>query len=560
MEQSQEKVVVTTPEQTELPAVVRDILRGRGMVEAAEIEQFLHPNYEHDLADPFLMTDMNNAVDRIVQAVQKNETVAVYGDYDIDGVVSTALMIEVLEMHGLKPKRYIPDRFEEGYGINTSALTSLKADGVDLVISVDCGITSVKEVEWAKENGLDIIITDHHEVPAEIPQAVAVVNPKRAGDKYPFKELAGVGVAFAVARALQQRTGIPEAGREKWLLDLVALGTVCDVMPLVSENRTLVKFGLLVLRKSRRVGLVALAQAAGMNLGEARTYHLGFILGPRLNAAGRLENAMHSLDLISTKDAVEAQRLAYELEELNHQRQIEQARITAEADAMAETYSESPVLVLADASWSHGVVGIVASKLAEKWQKPTMIFQILGKSAKGSGRSANGYNIIEGLQDSRELFTKLGGHHFAAGATLPTTNIDILRDALAAHYRSVEAELTPTKATKEAEVKVEQLEEIDWQLYEALQMMEPFGNGNPQPVFGADGLKIVDVIQMGKEKEHIKLRLASDAGVIYEAIGFNLAERYPNVRSGQNIDLVFFLDKNQFNGRSHLQFVILAIQ
>ena len=238
-----------------LPLLVRELLHARGLLDDSAIHTFLYPNYDTDLADPFRMTGMEAAVTRLQQAVATGQRVAIYGDYDIDGIVSTALMAEVLQKHGLEPVTYIPDRYDEGYGIHISALEELKNQGVTLVVSVDCGITSIAEAEWAKENGLDLVITDHHDVGTEIPVACAVVNPKRPGDDYPFKELAGAGVAFAVIRALQQRTGIPGAGHEKWLLDLVAMGTVCDVMPLIGENRVLVNFGLQrYLRKTRRVG------------------------------------------------------------------------------------------------------------------------------------------------------------------------------------------------------------------------------------------------------------------------------------------------------------------
>jgi len=543
----------------EPPALVRDLLRKRGLIDEVGIAAFLRPSYENNLGDPFLMTDMDKAVTRILAAAKKREKVAVYGDYDIDGIASTTLMLETLQQLGLEPLSYIPDRYDEGYGIHIKALQQLAKEGVSLVVSVDCGITSVEETAWARAHKLDLIITDHHEVPVEIPEAVAVINPQRPGDTYPFKELSGSGVAFAVARALQQRTGIPEPGREKWLLDLVALGTVCDVMPLVGENRTLVHFGLMVLRKTRRVGLVALAQSAGLELADIRAYHLGFVFGPRLNAAGRLEHANFSLELMTTKDPIDAQALAFQLEELNHQRRLEQDRIFTEADAVAENLSAQPVLVLADPDWSHGVVGIVASKLAEKWQKPTLVLQILGDDAKGSGRSAGGYNLIEGLQFNSELFTRLGGHHFAAGFTLPAAHLPNLQASLTAHYRSVATDLPATSA-RQADIEVDDLAALDWDVYNALELFEPCGNGNPQPVFGLAKLKVVAADTVGKDRQHLKLKLASSAGVIYEGIGFNLAEKSPNLKIGQQVDVLCYLQKNQWQDRATLQLVLIAVQ
>ncbi|HVE81009.1 MAG TPA: single-stranded-DNA-specific exonuclease RecJ [Candidatus Dormibacteraeota bacterium] len=542
-----------------LPPVVRALLAKRGYESDEAISAFLNPKYEGNLADPYLMKDMKKAIDRLLVAKKRSETVAVYGDYDIDGVAATALILEVLEANNIDAFAYIPDRYEEGYGLNTEALGAIKKRGASLVVTVDCGITSADEVAWANKKGLDVIITDHHEVPEVVPEAVAVVNPRQPSDKYPYKELAGVGVAFAVARALQQATGQPAEGQEKWLLDLVALGTVCDVMPLTGENRIMAKFGLLVLSKTKRVGLVALAQSAGLVLTDVRPYHLGFVIGPRLNAAGRLEHAAHSLDLIATKDPVLAQKLAYSLEELNHKRRIEQSRITAEADAAAQEFSEDPILVLADPSWSHGVVGIVASKLAEKWQKPTLILQVLGDLAKGSGRSANGYNLIDGLQSAQDIFEKLGGHHFAAGFTLPAARINDLRQLLAAHYRQVESTLPPP-ANREADLQLEDISEVNWQLYDALQALEPYGHGNPQPVLGIDGAKIIDVTVIGQKKEHLKLRITGKSGSIYEALAFNQAEKYAHLRSGQLVNITFFIEKNQYNERSQLQLVLVAVQ
>lgn len=543
-----------------LPGLVSDVLRQRGIVEPAAIERFLNPDYDRDIADPFLLTDMDKAVDRLQRAINEQEKVAVYGDYDIDGIVSTALVMEVLQQHGLKPVAYIPDRYEEGYGINQSALETLQKDGVSLVVSVDCGITSAAEAEWAAKAGLDLIITDHHDVPEQLPlAALAIINPKREGDAYPFKELAGVGVAFALARALQQHTGVPEDGQEKWLLDLVALGTVCDVMPLVGENRALVYFGLKVLRRTRRVGLVALCQSAGAELASVRAYHLGFVFGPRLNAAGRLKHASHSLDLITASDPLAAQQMAFELEEMNHQRQLEQARMTAEAEQQAENYTADPVLVLSDPSWPHGVVGIVASKIAEKFQKPTLVLQVLGEKAKGSGRSFGGYNLIDGLRSQQGLFERLGGHHFAAGFTLNTADVEQLRAGLIEHYQSVADELPP-KAAREADVSVDDSAELNWELYGYLEQLEPYGNGNPQPVFGLNKVKLIDIDGVGKDKQHLKLRLASETGTIFEAIGFGHAERYPNLKAGQTANILFYLQKNQFNDRTTLQLVLVAVQ
>ncbi len=557
---AQDTVLATGEAEHKLPGVVKAVLRQRGIIEPNEIDEFLYPDYERDIADPYLMTDMDKAIKRLLVAIDKCEKVAVYGDYDIDGIASTALMLEVLKLHGLDPLAYIPDRYDEGYGINQSALESLQKQGVTLVISVDCGITSANEAKWAATAGLDLIITDHHDVPDELPAAaLAIVNPRQDGDSYPFKDLAGVGVAFAVVRALQQRTKIPEAGQEKWLLDLVALGTVCDVMPLIGENRMLVHYGLIVLRRTRRVGLVALSQSAGTELASVSAYHLGYVFGPRLNAAGRLKHASHSLDLVTTTDPIAAQQMAFELEEMNHQRRLEQDRITKEAEEQAENYSADPVLVLADSSWPHGVVGIVASKIAEKYLKPTLVLQILDDKAKGSGRSSGGYNLIDGLRSQVGLFDKLGGHHFAAGFTLDVAKLDDLRQGLIGHYL-IAADDLPAKTVREADVVIDDSADINWDTYGFLEQLEPFGNGNPQPAFGLNNVKLVDIDTVGKDKQHLKLRLSSETGTIFEAIGFGMMERYPNLKAGQTANVQFYLQKNTFNDRSTLQLVLVSVQ
>lgn len=544
----------------QLTPLIRALLRKRGLEDEEAIRSFLKPSYELDLADPFLMIDMDKAVARIQQAITRKEKVAVYGDYDVDGIVSTALALELLEAQGLNPISYIPDRYSEGYGLHIAALEQLKKQGVTLIVSVDCGITATEAAAWAQQNNIDLIITDHHEVPAELPQALAVVNPKRPSDQYPFKELAGVGVVFALVRALQQRTGLPEKGREKWMLDLVAIGTVCDVMPLVGENRVLVKYGLIVLQKTKRVGLVALAQSADIDLAAVRAYHLGFVFGPRLNAAGRLEHANYGLELMVTSDPIVAQQMAFHLEELNHQRRLEQDRVLREADAAATERPDDAVLVLADPGWPHGVVGIVASKLAEKWQRPALVLQDLGDGKlKGSGRSYGLYSLITALRANEELFDRLGGHDFAAGFTLPAANLELLRQGLQDHYQTFSlAEDRP--AAREADAVIDSATDVNWELLSQLELLEPFGNGNPQPLFELGDIKIIDVMAIGKDRQHLKLRLAAEEGGILEAIGFNLAEKYPNIKAGQTVNVQHYIEKNQFQGRTQLQLVLVAIQ
>jgi single-stranded-DNA-specific exonuclease len=541
----------------QVPEIVALILARRGL-DSAQMDRFLYPDYDLHLHDPYLMSDMAEAVDRIVQARAAHEKVVVYGDYDIDGITASAVMLAALEALGIQAESYIPDRFEEGYGINQGALEKIQAEGAGLVVSVDCGITSVAEAEWAKTHGLDLVITDHHSVPEVIPQAIAVINPKRPGDNYPFKELAGVGVAFKLAQALAVRTGVPAAGQEKWLLDLVALGTICDVVPLVGENRVLASFGLKVMRITRRRGLRALADVSGVRMGSFGAYHAGYVFGPRMNAAGRLQHAASSLELVRTDSDERARRIASDLDELNKQRRATQDAIFAEAGAMAEQdYANDAVLVLAGENWSHGVVGIVASKIAEKWQKPTLIAQILGEKAKGSARSVGNFNMVEALRANADILERFGGHFFAAGFTLGRENLDLLRKRLNSKAQESGAQVADERP--ENDLELPNLDGITMQMLSELEMLEPHGNSNPRPQIGIEGLSVTRVTRMGKAKEHLKLELTDGKGGRLTAVGFGKSVQHPGLREGQRVKICGILNKNEYQGASMIQLVISEI-
>jgi single-stranded-DNA-specific exonuclease len=538
-----------------VPELVARILAARG-VEPEEMERFLWPEYGSDMHDPFLMTDMAKAVERILLAAERSEHVVIYGDYDVDGITASAIMIEGLLALGLVAESYIPDRFEEGYGINLEALEELKARGVDLVVSVDCGITSVKEAAWARENGLDLVITDHHAVPAVIPAAIAAVNPKRPGDAYPFKELCGAGVAFKLVQALQQRSGKPVAGQEKWLLDLVALGTVCDVVPLVGENRMMATYGLKVMRKTRRVGLRALAEVGGVKIEQITSENLGFALGPRMNAAGRLEHARNSLELMLTKDPARALAIAHELDGLNRKRRATQDAIFEAADKLAEGYAGDGVLVLADKDWSHGVVGIVASKLMEKWQRPVLVAQILGEFTKGSARSVKGYSIVDGLRANAGVLEKFGGHFFAAGFTLKTDKLDEFRVGLNEHFAGETEAIAAAVEEIRADLEVEDLGSIDWQLLAELELLEPFGSGNPRPLLEVKSLQVNRLSRVGSEGKHLRLGFVDAHGKHLAGIGFGLGTRYNGLSEHDTVGMRGYLNKNDYQGNTTLQLMV----
>ncbi|MBW4062232.1 single-stranded-DNA-specific exonuclease RecJ [Candidatus Saccharibacteria bacterium] len=540
-----------------VPKLVVDLLRRRGLSDD-ETLRFVYPDYARDLHDPFLMSGMREAVARVVQAAAAGERVVVYGDYDIDGMTASAIMIEGLAAQGITATSYIPDRFEEGYGINLAALEQLAAEGVTLVVSVDCGITSVAEAAWAREHGLDVIITDHHNPPPQLPEAVAVVNPKQPGDEYPFKDLCGAGVAFKLVQALQTTTGQPAAGQEKWLLDLVALGTVCDVVNLVDENRTLVSYGLKVLRQTRRPGLVALAHVAGVQVETLSSYHLGYVLGPRMNAAGRLEHASKALELLQTNDAARAIEIATELDTLNLRRRDEQGEAFEAASLMAEARPEDLVLVLADSNWSHGIVGIVASKLVEAYHKPTLVAQIMGETTKGSARSVGSFNMVEALRANSHLLTKFGGHFFAAGYTLPTENIAALRAGLADYFVATGASADrPAEITPDLEI--DGLGELTWTTYEALGLLEPHGAGNPAPVLAINRVELDRPGGVGKDRQHLRTGLRDQFGVQLGAIGFGLASQ-KTYTSGDRVRVCGRLDVNEYLGKKSLQVIITSIE
>jgi single-stranded-DNA-specific exonuclease len=540
-----------------IPEIVTRILSKRGFTDA-EIERFLYPDYSRDLYDPFLMSGMSAAVARIEQAARNGERVVVYGDYDIDGMTASAVLIEGLAANGIPATSYIPDRFEEGYGINQAALEAVQGEGAQLVISVDCGITSVAEAAWARDHGLDLIITDHHNPPPTLPEAIAVINPKQPNDRYPFKDLCGAGVAFKLVQALQLTTGLPAAGQEKWLLDLVALGTVCDVVNLVDENRALAYFGLKVLRQTKRPGLRSLAAVGGVEVGNLLAYHLGYVLGPRMNASGRLEHASIALELLQTEDAARADEIAAQLDKLNLRRRAEQASAFEMASVMAETYRDDPVLVLAHPEWSHGIVGIVASKLVDAYHKPVLVAQNLGATTKGSARSLGHFNMVEALRANKDILIKFGGHFFAAGYTLPTEKLADLRTGMNAFF------LTSGAGDSEAveiphDLVLSGLSSLTWSNYEALAMLEPHGAGNPAPVLALDSVRLDRPGAVGQNGKHLRTGLRDEAGIIIGAIGFGLAAGQ-SFQTGAPVRVVGRLDVNEYQGRKSLQVILTSLE
>jgi len=519
---------------------------------------FLSPNYSIS-HDPFLLPDMGKAVERLVGAREKQEHIVIYGDYDIDGLTAATVMLDTLNSFGFdNVDVFIPNRFVEGYGLTIDAVEKFAADGVQLVLTVDCGSSSEKEIIRANKLGVDVIITDHHTVPLNLPPAVAVINPKRSDSKYPFIDLAGVGVAFKLVQALQTKLGGLESGQEKWLLDLVALGTVCDVVALVDENRTNVYWGLKVLSQTRRPGLKALMAVSGVDTKAINTRSLGFGLGPRMNAAGRLETAQHALDMLVAHDPMLALEKAEYLDSLNKSRRFDQAKILKQAIIQAEQYTADPVLVVSGVDWNHGIVGIVAAKLLERYKKPTFVLQEMGDETKGSARSYGDFSAIDAINASKSVIVRGGGHKLAAGVTLLTSNIGAFRESVNKFYKAQKLMNQPALLLPIPDASAG-LNEITEELVGLISQLEPFGIGNPQPIIKTENLLVSNIRTMGADAQHVKLELQDSAGQKMQFLAFNAPESYL-VEIGTHVSVWFQPNINEWQGRRSVEGQLLHLE
>ncbi|HVC32156.1 MAG TPA: single-stranded-DNA-specific exonuclease RecJ [Chloroflexota bacterium] len=501
------------------------------------------------LHSPWAMHGVEQAVARLVRARDRDETVAVYGDFDVDGVTSTVLLTSCLRLVGLRAEPFVPRRDVEGYGLNSLALERLRNDGATLVVAVDCGISGSREVARASELGLDVIVADHHHVPATLPNAAAVINPKQPGCTYPFKELCAVAIAYKLAQALLEHLGVGAARADEWL-DLVALGTVADVVPLVGENRTLVLRGLPGLNPPTRVGLRALARRAGLSAGKIDSRAIAFGLAPRLNAAGRLADAQISVRLLLAQTETEAEALAEQLDATNRERQ----RLTDEAVVHArESVLGAPalpkLLLVASESYPAGVVGLVAARLVEEFWRPALVAEIADGTARGSGRGVDGFHIAAALARCGDLLLRHGGHARAAGFTLAVENLDTFRQRLQsiADQELSEEDLVP-RLSVDAELHLNQ---FDARLTELLCRLEPFGCGNPNPLFVSRGLRVAGARVVGRSLPgHLKLKLRQGS-THWDAIGFGMADRLYSL--GEVVDVVYTVERNEWNGQISTQ-------
>lgn len=541
---------------SQINPVLLQVLYNRGLTHPALIQAFLDGRYI-EKSDPFLLVDMDKAVKRIQQAIAQEETVIVYGDFDADGVTSTVLLTEALRELGLSRENaqpYIPSRVDEGYGLNSEAIEKLKKEkGADLIISVDCGIRSVAEVEFANQLGVDMIITDHHSLGSKLPPATAVINPKRESD-YPEKMLAGVGIAYKLVQALCQTFEV-ENFDETDLLDLVAIGTVADLAPLLGENRKLVSEGLKKLNENKRIGIQELSKLSRLN-GNLTAESIGFGLGPRINAAGRLAHAYSAARLLATRDPILAKHLAADLQELNQKRQ----QLTAELGEMAESLidPEAPILIAADEQFVSGVVGLVASRLSDKFYRPAVIIEKGEEVSRGSCRSIPEFHITEALDTLEHLLERHGGHAQAAGFTVSNENLAEFMQSLhdIAENKLTGIELFPSLSI-DAEIS---LDNVDWALQEELSKLEPTGYANPTPIFLSRQVEVISHRRVGQDGAHLQLTLTAAEPLgpnpqHFSAIAFRQGAWAEEILP-QYIDVVYTIGVNEWRGRRNLQLVV----
>ena len=533
---------------SDLPRLIAQLLYNRG-IKLEDIDSFLSVDLRLE-GNPFLLPDISQAVSRVYKALLAREKIAVYSDFDVDGVTATVILVEGLSRLGAEVIFHIPDRFSEGHGLKISALEKLRAQGADLVITADCGVTDLAEVKQAQKIGIDVVITDHHIPLGSLPQAIAVVDPKRKDSVYPYPDLAGAGVAFKLLQALFHKDS-----KEKWLdrfLDLVALATVTDLVSLVGENRYLVKEGLRELNNSSRVGIQEMVKLAGLKLGELETEDISWVLGPRLNAAGRMNNASTSYQLLTTQSPEEARLLALELEKKNVERQKLTSEVLSRAREKMAAKLHLPVLIESDESYSVGVIGLVAGKFANEFYKPAIIINLGPELCQGSCRSIAEFNIASALAECHDLLTAFGGHPLAAGFTVARQNLAQLEQRLTslAMDQLGHLELRPELAI-DAELS---LSIIAGDTFNLIHKLSPFGRGNPQPTFLTRGVEVIECRNFGNHGEWLRLKL-KQGNVTWQAIDFESRRKREEIPSC--LDIVYNLEKSRWNGEEVLRLNLL---
>lgn len=525
--------------------LLASILVNRGIIDGEKINVFLNPTRK-DFYNPFLMPDMEIAVKRIVKAIENKEKIMIYGDYDADGITSITVLKKYLNEIGLKTGEYIPNRLNEGYGLNKDAISKIYNDGYKLMITVDCGISGLEEVDYANSLGMEIIITDHHEPAEKLPEAIAVIDAKRKDNKYPFNQLAGVGVVFKLIQAISTELKLEEKEYLKYL-DLVCIGTISDIVPLVDENRVIAKLGLKLIEKTKNIGLKTLLNIADLKKIDSNAISFG--VAPRINACGRMGFQEEALQLFLTEDSGEATKIAKRLVQFNQERQAKEKQIFEEViEKIEKDNKDKKCIVLAEENWHHGVIGIVASKITEIYYKPSILICLEGDKGKGSGRSIPGFDLYTALTKCSDYIEKFGGHSMAIGITIKKENFEKLKEAIEKYAQESNiSDIMPIiNIDKEINLKNINIEEV-----KSLELLEPFGEANKMPLFLLRNLKI-DSIRALSGGKHLKLTLKQDNNIV-DAIGFNMGDLSKEYLLGDKVDVVGTIEINSFGNKENIQ-------
>lgn len=560
----------------EFSPLIVQLLYNRGFKTQEQIDEFFNPDYQGDLHDPYLLKDMDQAVKRIIKAIDRKEKILIYGDFDTDGVCSSAVLYKTLKSFGVKSSIYIPNRETEGHGLNSEAIKGILKDKINLIITVDCASTDFEIIDLVKSLGMDLIITDHHDTRNRVPEVVALVNPKRNDDKYPFKELAGAGVVYKLASALLLAKGDP-GNLRKWLLDIVALATVADMQPIIGENRTMVKYGLGVLAQTKWIGLKELMDISRISpelirssingkppITNLDTYTLGFVLGPRLNAAGRMDHANISFEILITENKHKAKELAKLINQKNIERQVLTDKIVKKVNIKLEKYSKIPKLIFEGSKdWPAGLIGLIAGKLREKFNRPAVIYSDQGDTIRASCRAIPQFDLMKMLDKCKDYFDDYGGRDGTGGFMLHKDKLDKVKDVC---FKFAEKELKNVNLVSILKIDAELSSgDISFENYDQINQFEPFGRKNTKPKFFSSGLEIMDLRLVGNGNKHLKMDLVifdknSGRGKNFKAIGFGLADKIDKIKRGDLIDVVFEMIINQWNGYKGLEMKIIDLK